>query len=91
MEAVHTPTETKAEPRAITDDMRLADLTVGEFKTLINGMLDSLLFQIEQSLPDPDEGLTFKPEVAEYLQKSHEEKGPYVTLEELKRELMLNE
>jgi len=85
-----TPDEIK-----IMDKMRLADLTVGEFKALVREIVEEIVqqavFELEQQLADPDEGKEFKPEFAQELHRALTEKGKLHTLEEVKRELGLDE
>jgi hypothetical protein len=80
-------------------EKRLADLTVGEFDALMDLMMQKMLekieelfFDLEQQLPDPDEGLEFKPEVAERLRAFLKEENPRGTpLEDVVRELGLDD
>ncbi|MHB8628304.1 MAG: hypothetical protein ACYDBJ_16810 [Aggregatilineales bacterium] len=51
------------------DTQRIADLTISDFKTLIRETLYEVLNEINWDNFDPDEGLEFKPEVAEYLRE----------------------
>ena len=78
----------------IRDETRLADLTVGEFKTLIRTMLEDVvqqaIFQLEQQLPDPDEGMEIQPELAARLQESLALNGDLLSVEDVKRGLKLN-
>jgi hypothetical protein len=78
----------------IQDEMRLADLTVGEFKSLIRAVVDEVVqqavFQLEQQLPDPDEGLEIRPEIAARLQESLGQNGALLSIDDVKRELKLN-
>lgn len=80
--------------RKISDDTRLADLTVGEFRQMMKTMLRETVWEIQQSLPDPDEGLTLKPEFAEELRKIRDEgRNPddYISHEEFMRQLGLSD
>jgi hypothetical protein len=38
-----------------------------ELKSLMREVLQELLWEMEQNIPDPDEGLELKPEIAAYL------------------------
>jgi hypothetical protein len=62
----------------IAESSKLADLTVGEFKALLREIVEEVvehaIFELEQQLPDPDEGKNFRPEVAEQLRKYLDEK-----------------
>lgn len=53
--------------------------------------MEGLIFELEQQLPDPDEGLEFKPEVIEYLQKALKERKRGIPLDEIVRELGLDD
>ncbi len=53
--------------------------------------MQKILWEIEQQMPDPDIGETLRPEIAEYLRQSTEQKGVYHALEAVKRELDLEE
>jgi hypothetical protein len=85
-----TPYKTK-----ITDETRIIDITIGDLKALIRKIVEEVvneaMFELEQQLPDPDEGLEFKPEIAEYLSKPCEARGPYISMEELTEELGLDD
>ncbi len=56
------------------DATRVADLTKDDLKALSREALQELLWELEQEMPDPDEGLEFRPEVAEYLHTALHEK-----------------
>jgi hypothetical protein len=45
----------------------MIDLTRDELKDLIRDILQELLWESEQGLPDPDTGLEIRPEIAEQL------------------------
>jgi hypothetical protein len=86
------------EKQRVTDATKLGELTVGEFKQLIKHEMDnalySLLWELEAYLPDPDEGMELKPEVAQRLREfiDHKVTGkPLKTLEEAKTELGIDE
>jgi hypothetical protein len=38
-----------------------------DLKSLMREILQELLWEMEQQQPDPDQGLEFRPEVADYL------------------------
>ncbi len=84
-----------SEHTRVTDNTKLNDLTVGELKTLIREIVEEVIqdavFQLEQQLPDPDEGLEFKPEIAERLQKFIQEKPRGIPAEQVMKELGLDE
>ena len=71
------------------DETKLGDLTVSEFKKMMRDMLQEVVWEIEQHLPDPDEGLELKSEVAEQLQKFLDEKPKGRPAEDIMRELGL--
>jgi hypothetical protein len=79
---------------AIHDETRLADLTVGEFKNLLRALMQDVVqqavFQLEQHLPDPDDGLDLHSEVADRLQESLAQNGALLSVEDVKRELKLD-
>ncbi len=62
----------------IADTSKLADLTVGEFKALmqeiVSDIVQQAVFELEQQLPDPDAGKELRPEVAAELEKYLEKK-----------------
>ena len=60
-----------------------------ELKNLIREVLLETLWEVEQRLPDPDEGQTLRPEVVERLQTARAEST--VSLEEVRKELGLDE
>lgn len=61
-----------------------------ELKQLVRDLMQEVLWEIEQQLPDPDLGLDLRPEVADYLRQPTETKGPLKSLDEAKRELGLD-
>jgi hypothetical protein len=75
------------EKQRVTDATKLGDLTVGEYKALMRGLLQEAVWAIMQEFPDPDEDLELKPEVAAQL---FEAKGePTISLEAIERQLGL--
>jgi hypothetical protein len=62
----------------------LKDLTRDELKSLMREILQELLWELEQQVPDPDEGLEFRPDIAAYLDaalKDRNRRGkPYADL-----------
>jgi hypothetical protein len=76
-----------------TDNTKLSELTVGQFKvivqTLVEEVVSQAIFELEQELPDPDEGKTMRPEFVEKLQLALDESGEIYTLEEVKHHLGL--
>jgi hypothetical protein len=77
------------------DSTKLADLTLGEFKTIIRSVMEDVVqqavFELEQELPDPDTGKELRPEFAEKLRQAVHDEEPLITLGEIKKELGLNE
>ncbi len=78
-------------------EKRIADLTVGEFEALMDRMMqrmfekiEDLIFDLEQQLPDPDEGLEFKPAVAERLREALHAPERGIPIEDVVRELGLD-
>jgi tryptophan synthase beta subunit len=73
----------------------LAELTVGDLKGLIRevvaDVVQQAVFELEQQFPDPDAGKEFKPEFAEQLRESLNYQGKTHSLEDVKRELGLDE
>lgn len=62
-----------------------------ELKVVVRELVQEILWEIEQQMPDPDIGETLRPEIAEYLRQSTEQNGVYHALEAVKRELDLEE
>jgi hypothetical protein len=60
-------------------------------KTLVRELMQEILWEMEQQLPDPDSALELRPEIADYLRQSPEQKDPLKSLEDVKRELGLDE
>jgi len=62
----------------IANKVKLADLTVGEFKALLREIVEDVveqaIFELEQQLPDPDESKELRPEVTEQLRTYLNEK-----------------
>jgi hypothetical protein len=52
----------------------LQNLTRDELKALMREILQELLWELEQQMPDPDEGLDFRPEIAAYLEAALKER-----------------
>lgn len=79
----------------ITEKTKLTELTVGDLKVLIReivaDVVQQAVFELEQQFPDPDQGKEFKPEFAEQLRESLNHQGKTYSLEEVKRELGLDE
>lgn len=77
----------------IADKTKLAEITVGEFKTLIReivaDVVEKAMFELEQQLPDPDEGKELRPEVAEQLRTYLDEKPEGRPAEDILKELGL--
>ena len=77
------------------DNTKLADLTLGEFKAVIRGIVEDVVqqavFELEQELPDPDIGKDLRPEFAEKLRQAVHDEEPLITLDEIEKDLGLNE
>jgi len=92
-------TTAEIKEKRIAEDKRLADMTVGEFKVLWREMMQEtlkeiqgMIWELEQQLPDPDEGLELKPEVIERIRAFEEDKNPrLISMDDLARELGLDE
>jgi hypothetical protein len=65
-----------------------------ELKALVRELMEEILWEMEQQLPDPDEGLELRPEFAAILAaaKRDKEEGSrdLISHEEMKRRLGLN-
>ncbi|RMF78605.1 MAG: hypothetical protein D6737_14180 [Chloroflexi bacterium] len=79
----------------ITDKTPLSTLTVGDLKAIVREIVeDSIeraILEIQQQLPDPDEGLEFKPEFAEQLRQFLKERPEGRPAEDVMRELGLSD
>jgi hypothetical protein len=62
-----------------------------DLKAVVRELMQEILWEMEQQLPDPDIDLEFRPEIAEYLLKPLEDKGPLWSLDDIKRELGFDE
>jgi hypothetical protein len=62
-----------------------------DLKAVVRELMQEVLWELEQQMPDPDTGETLRPEIADYLRQSPEQKGPYYSLDDVKRELGLDE
>ncbi len=73
----------------------MADLTVVEFKSLVREIVAEVvqeaMFELEQQLPDPDSGLNLRPELAARLEQALTLNGDLLSIDDIKRELKLNE
>ena len=80
------------------EEKRIADLTVTEFRALMHEMMQEtleqvqgMIWELEQQLPDLDDGLTVRPEIGEQLQTFVQDENPHVTsLDDVTRELGLD-
>lgn len=79
------------EKSPITDKTKLRDLTVGEFKALMKEIMQEVVWDIEDLLPDPDEGKELSAEVVERLQKYEREKPKGRPAKDIMKELGLDE
>lgn len=81
------------EKTQIRDNTKLAELTVGEFKTIVREIVQDIvkqaMFELEQYLPNPDEGKPLKPEVAEELRRYLQERPDGRPVEDVMKELGL--
>ena len=68
---------------------RVADMTKDELRAFIRETVREMLEEYEEA-NDPDAGLEFRPEVAEYLQRVLKQKRRGIPLEEVKRRLGLD-
>lgn len=73
----------------ITDDTRLADLTIAEFKSLLRDTMEASTWEFISKLPDSDEGKRLKPEVEKELLQALE-KNDSLAAEDVMRELGLD-
>lgn len=61
-----------------------------DLKAVVRELMQEILWELEQQMPDPDTGETLRPEVAETLRQSVDQPGPYHSLDDVKRELGLD-
>jgi len=80
------------------DAIKLSELTVGEFRALIRAEIHDLareaVYEVWEEIKsgvDPDEGLEFKPEVAERLRKFMEEQPDGEPIDDILSELGMQE
>jgi hypothetical protein len=62
-----------------------------DLKAVVRELMQEILWELEQQMPDPDTGESLRPEIAAYLRQSAEQKGPYHSLGDVKRKLGLDE
>jgi hypothetical protein len=67
------------------------DQLKGLVREMVEEVIDELLWKIEQKLPDPDEGLTFRPEVAEHLRQATRDQKRGTPLTDIMRDMGLDE
>jgi len=60
-----------------------------DLKIIVRELMQEILWELEQQMPDPDTGEKLNPEIAEYLRLPADQKGPYHSLDDVKRELGL--
>jgi hypothetical protein len=65
---------------------RVADLTIEEFRALIRETVEEVLVDLMEDY-DPDEGLEFRPEVADYLRTALKERKRGTPLRDVIKEL----
>ena len=68
----------------------MTDLTRDELKDLMRDILQELLWESEQGLPDPDAGLEIRPEIAQQLLAFRKEKPPTKSMDAVLQELGLD-
>jgi hypothetical protein len=73
----------------ISDQARLGDLTVGEFKALVRALLSDALNEFGQDLSDPDAGLSLRPDIQASLARALDETPSGIGLAAMKAELGL--
>lgn len=78
------------QPR-VTDETKLSELTVGDLKTIVRGVVQDIVqqavFELEQQLLDPDEGLEFRPEIKERMQNFLRERPQGISAENVMQEV----
>ena len=62
-----------------------------ELRELVRELVQEVLWEYEQQLPDPDEGLEFRPEVAERLRRYLKEKPEGRPLDDVIQEMGLDD
>jgi hypothetical protein len=72
------------------DHSFMIDLTRDELKDLMRDILQELLWEAEQGLPDPDSGLEIRPEIAERLAAFKKDKPPTKSIDAILQELGLD-
>jgi hypothetical protein len=80
-----------SEKHQITDETKISELTVGEFKSLVMQLLDHAILEIEHLLPDPDQGKNLKPEIIEQLRQERVNPSPKRQLSDVLLELGIAE
>ena len=60
-------------------------------REVVEEVIEEMLWKIEQQLPDPDQGLEFRPEVAEHLRRAIQEKHRGTPIDEIMKEMGLDE
>lgn len=68
----------------------IQDMTRDELRALIREVLVEVLDELGDELPDPDEGLVFRPEIAERLRAFLRDKPAGEPIEDVARELGLD-
>ena len=73
----------------------IKEITRDELKAMVREIIQEVLWEFEQQLPDPDEGLELSPEFAAILESAKQDKAKgnrkLVSHEEVKRRLGLDE
>ena len=79
----------------VPDNKKIGDLTIGEFKsvmrTLVEDVVQQVVFELEQQLPDPDAGKEMRSGFTEKLRQSIHEEEPLLTFDDVAKELGFNE
>ena len=65
------------------------EITRDTLKVMMREILEELIWEMEQELPDPDSGLELRPEIIQRLRESINE--PTFSLDEIRQELGFDE
>ena len=75
----------------ISDNTKVSDMTFGQLKSVLRSIVEEVVaqavFELEQELPDPDEGKSFRPEFVEKLQLALDESGELYTMDDVTKKL----
>lgn len=64
---------------------------LGAFAAQLEERMENLIFGLEQELPDPEEGLSLRPDFEEKLREAQRKGDKFYSLEEVKSELGIDE